>query len=97
MTFEFDDGGHAVFFIVGLVIDGITREEIIEYDETRGGPNAGPMVEPYYSAGLFYYQRGAGSMVLEFRDDGDWTVECFTPPDLPNRAYLGGMIQVIEG
>ena len=96
-TFEFDDGGHAVDFIVGLVIDGTTREEIIEYSETRGGSNAGPLGVPYYSAGPFYSQGGAGFMVVEFRDDGDWTVECLTPPDLTNRIYLGGMIKVIDG
>ena len=96
-TFEFDDGGHDIYFVVGLVIDGTTREEIIEYSETRGGPNAGPLDEPYYSAGSFYPQEGAGLMVVEFRYDGDWTVECLTPPDLTNRRYLGGMIRVIEG
>jgi hypothetical protein len=96
-TFEFDDGGHAVFFVVGLVIDGTTREEIIEYSETHGGPNADPLEEPYYAAGPVYYQEGAGLLVVEFRDDGDWTVECLTPPHFTNKMYLGGMIQVIEG
>ena len=96
VTFEFDDGGHAVDFIVGLVIDGVTREEIIEYNETRGGPNA-EIVTPYFSAGLGYFQWGAGLQVVEFRDDGVWSVECITSPDSTNRAYLGGMIKVIEG
>ena len=97
LAFKFDDGGHAVLFVVGGVIDGTTREEIIEYFETWGGPNAGPLGAPYYSAGNPQFQRGAGWMVVEFRDDGDWTVECLTPSDLPNTRYLGGMIKVIEG
>ena len=97
-TFEFDDGGHAVrLFVVGRVVDGTTREEIIEYSETYGGPNAGLLGTPYYGLGDAYYQRGAGLMVVEFRDDGDWTVECLTPPDLTNRRYLCGMIKVIDG
>jgi len=96
-TFEFDDGGHAVNFVVGMVIDGTTREEIIEYSETRGGPNAGPLGEPYYSAGPFYYQPGAALLVVGFPDAGDWAVECLTPPDLTNKRYLGGMIKVIDG
>ena len=97
LTFEFDDGGHAVLFVVGLVIDGTTREEIIEYSEIRGGPNAGPLGTPYYAAGLFYSQDGAGSRVVEFHDVGDWTIECLTPPDVTNRRYLGGMIEVVAG
>lgn len=97
-TFELDDGGHDSFFVVALTIDGITREEIIEYLETQGGPNAGSVVvAPYFVAGPFYYQEGAGLMVVEFRDDGDWHVVCGTPPDSTNRGYLGGMIKVIEG
>jgi hypothetical protein len=96
-TFEFDDGGHAVLLIVEPVIDGTTREEIIEYFETHGGPNTGPLGEPSFAVGHPNFQRGAGLMVVEFRDDGDWTVECRTPPHLTNRAYLGGMIKVIEG
>ena len=95
-AFEFDDGGHVVLFVVGLVIDGTTREEIIEYTETHGGPDAGRLVTPYYSAGPVYYQEGEGLLVVEFRDDGDWVVECLTPPDLTNRRYLGGIIKVID-
>ena len=97
VAFEFDDGGQAVYFIVDRVIDGTTREEIVEYFETWGGPNALPLGEPYYSAGHPHFQSGAGSMVVEFRDDGDWVVECRTRPHLTNRAYLAGMIRVIEG
>ena len=109
VAFEFDDGGHAVDFVVGLVIDGTTREEIIEYNETRGGPNTAWVSTPYFSAGPAYRQRNEGFleegstgsgehvMVVEFRDDGDWAVECITSPYLTNRAYLGGMIKVIEG
>lgn len=96
-TFEFDDGGHAVDFIVDGVIDGVTREEIIEYFETWGGPNAGPLGQPYYSAETPKFHKGAGWMVVEFREDGDWIVECRTSPELTNRAYLAGMIEVIEG
>ncbi len=98
VTFEFDDGGHAVYvFVVGLVIDGITREEIIKYNEKYGGPDAGPVGTPYYGAGPVHYQFGAGLQVVEFRDDGDWTVECITPPDLTNKRHLAGMIRVIAG
>jgi uncharacterized protein YdeI (BOF family) len=96
-TFEFDDGGHAVDFVVALTIDGTTREEIIEHSETHGGPNAPPLGPPYYGADPFYYQESAGLMVVDFREDGDWSVECLTPPDLTNKRYLGGMIRVIEG
>lgn len=96
VTFEFDDGGHAVLFVVGLAIDGTTREEIIEYSKTRGGPDADLLGVPYYSAGPVEYQHGSGSMVAEFRDDGDWSVECLTRDDT-NKRYLGGMIQVIDG
>ena len=97
LAFKFDDGGHAVFFVVDRVIDGTTREEIIEYFETWGGPNARPLGQPYYSAETPKFHKGAGWMVVEFRDDGDWIVECRTLPDLTNRAYLAGMIEVIEG
>jgi hypothetical protein len=96
VTFEFDDGGHAVLLVVGLAIDGTTREEIIEYSETHGGPNAGELGTPYYAAGPVYYQQGAGSTVVEFRDDGDWSVECLTR-DYTNKRYLGGMLKVIPG
>ena len=89
----FDDGGQDSYFVVALTIDGVTREEIIEYNETDSGPNALPMPTPYFVAGPVYYQEGAGLMVVEFRDDGDWHVVCGTPQD----SYLGGMIQVIEG
>jgi len=97
-TFEFDDGGHAVSLIVEPVIDGTTREEIIEYYETHGGPNAGPLGQPSFAVGQRpHFQTGAGVLVVEFLDDRDWTVECRTPTNLTNRAYLGGMIQVIDG
>ena len=96
-TFEFDDGGHNILFVVGLVIDGTTQEEIIEYSETQGGPDAGQLGTPYYAAGPFYQQKGAGLLVVEFRDDGGWTVECLTPPELTNTRYVGGMIKVIAG
>ena len=96
-TFEFDDGGHDSFVVVALTIDGVTREEIIEYNETHGGPNAGPMVTPYFVAGPVFYQEGAGQMVVEFRDDGDWHVVCGTTPRSTNTSYLGGMIKVIAG
>ena len=92
-TFELVDGGHDSFFVVALTIDGVTREEIIEYNETHDGPDAFPMPAPYFMAGPNYYQEGAGLMVVEFRDDGDWHVVCGTRQD----SYLGGMIQVIEG
>ena len=97
VAFEFDEGGQAVYFIVDRVIDGTTREEIVEYFETWGGTNSGALGQPYYSAETPKFQRGAGWMVVEFRDDGDWVVECRTPPHLTNRAYLAGMIGVIEG
>ena len=97
VAFEFDDGGHAVSLIVDGVIDGITREEIIEYFETHGGPNAGALGAPYFAGGQFLFRGGAGLLVVDFRDDGDWTVECRTPADSTNRSYLGGMIKVIEG
>ena len=98
LTFEFDDGGHAVrLFVVARVIGGTTREEIIEYSETRGGPNTDPLGEPYYAVEPIHGQEGAGLLVVELRDAGDWAVECLTPSDLTNRQYLGGMIKVIEG
>jgi hypothetical protein len=99
VTFEFDDGGHAVYFAVGKLIDGATREEIIEYNETHGGPNAGALGPPDYATSREpeYYQVGAGSLEVEFRDDCDWAVLCWTPPNLTNKFYLGGMIKVIEG
>ncbi len=96
-TFEFDDGGHDIDLIVDGVKDGRTREEIIEYFETWGGPNAGALGAPPWAAGHQAWRGGAGLLVVEFRDDGDWTVECRTAPHLTNRAYLGGMIKVIEG
>lgn len=96
VTFEFDDGGHTVQFVVGLAIEGTTREEIIEFSETYGGPDADLLGVPYYSAGPVDYQHGSGSMVVEFRDDGDWSVECLTR-DYTNKRYLGGMIKVIAG
>ena len=96
-TFEFDDGGHAVIFIVSQLIDGTTREEIIEYGETYGGPDADPLVPPHYAGEVEYFERGAGLRVVEFWDDGDWAVVCMTPPDSTNRAYLGGIVKVIEG
>jgi hypothetical protein len=92
-TFEFDDGGHDGFFIVALTIDGVTREDIIEYNETHDGPDVGPMAAPYFLAGPFSLQEGAGLMVVEFRDDGYWHVVCGTR----SASYLGGLIQVIEG
>jgi hypothetical protein len=102
VTFEFDAGGHAVFFVVGLVIDGTTREEIIEYGETHdgtGGMSFGQLEPPYYlvGPGYLYLQESAGSMVVEFSADGDWTVDCITTPESTDRAYLAGMIKVIEG
>ena len=96
-TIEFDDGGHDIDFVVARVIDGVTREEIIDYFETWGGPNAGPLSSPYFGVGHPHFQDGAGLTVVEFRDVGDWAVECRTPPHLTNRAYLAGMIKVIEG
>mgnify|MGYP001550735091 CR=1 FL=1 len=94
-TFEFDDGGHAVEFVVNRVKDGTTREEIIEYTES---PNTDPGWMPHFAVEVrAYHQMGAGSTVVEFRDDGDWTVVCRTPPHLTNRLYLGGIVRVIEG
>jgi hypothetical protein len=94
-TFEFDDGGHAVELIVSRVIDGTTREEIIEYTES---PNTDPLLMPHFVVEVrAYHQEGAGSMVVEFRDGGDWTVVCRTPPHLTNRLYLGGIVKVVGG
>jgi hypothetical protein len=99
VTFEFDDGGHAVWFAVGKLIDGATREEVVEYNETHGGPDTYALGPPDYAVSPEpeYYQVGTGSLQVEFWDDCDWAVLCWTPPDLTNKFYLGGMIQVIEG
>lgn len=99
VTFEFDDGGHAVAFVVGRLIDGATREEIVEYNETHGGPYTYPLTKPDYAVSPEpeYYREGAGSLKVEFWDASDWVVLCWTPSNFTNKYYLGGMIQVIEG
>ena len=98
VIFEFDDGGNAVGLIVGKLIDGATREEIVEYNETHGGPYTYPLTTPDYAASPDpeYYRDGAGSLKVEFWDDCDWVVLCWTPPNFTNKLYLAGIIQVIE-
>ena len=95
-TFEFDDGGHPVALIVGQVAAGTTLEEIVEYFEAHGGPDAPELVQPPYAVGDQFVQLESGVMDVEFRATGDYGVVCATAPEDSNRYFLGGLIQVIE-
>ena len=80
-TFEFDDGGNPVGLIVGHFVDGNTREEILEYFETHGGPDAPALVQPHYAVGDHFVQLESGVMEVEFRDPGSYGVVCSTAPE----------------